>query len=146
MTQKRQKKRLSCATNEWPDSLHQPGTEREVYVGRNTQQPHQTQTQKLRIRVLCHNRAGAGQSKQEHITPRPQNAENVRNKPIRIPPRPPKHRKTKNYRAQRRCENQLPTAAPRESSTPTWNPCVHALANLVELSSKSWRTPEKEEA
>ena len=40
-------------------------------------------------------------------------------------------RKTENYRAQQRCDNQLSTAAPRDSSTLRWTPRANALAKCT---------------
>ena len=109
------KKRLSCATIGWPDcpdhSLALSGGCRLDKYARPTPNP----AQKLIKRVLCHTRTtrvprpapalsgGVDRMKQEGTPPkpRPQNSENVQSKPIRKP-RPPKPRKTKNYRAQRR--------------------------------------------
>ena len=88
-------------------------------------QPNQTRnTPKLDLKIQKTPETTQGEK------PRPQNAENTRNNSRR------KTQKSGNYRAWRRRESQLTTAAPLDSSTLRWIPRGNALASWT------WRHQE----
>ena len=111
-----------------------PGTERGESVGPHTTRNTPTLSPKTQKRVLGPERTATlprpapalsgGSTRQKH-------AETPQNQPKRLrkrknqstrKPQTSKTRKTEAYRAQRRCENQLSTAAPRDLSTLPWTP------------------------
>ena len=98
---------------------------------------------KLRKRVLDHHRAarlprpaptlsGAGrQDKTRRNTPNAPQENQKTPEPINTKNPDLENPKTEKYRAQRRCENQLSTPAPRYSSTLRWIPRANVLVKCT---------------
>ena len=133
----------SCASIKQPDYPdHGPslsGGGRQDKARRTTPKP----SPKTQKRVLGHDRTarlprpapalsgGVGRTKTRRNTQnQPKRFRKRQNQSIRKT-QTSEPRKTENYRVQRRCENQLSTAAPRDLSTLRWTPRANALAKCT---------------